>query len=90
MSEQDAARERLAEQRHHDEHVKEVMLSRAEHELMSEEQLQAQSVEKGARQLMAEHRQHEDQVKESMLSRSEEEVGFPHDEDGKKNDSDNG
>ncbi|AFY65196.1 hypothetical protein [Geitlerinema sp. PCC 7407] len=81
MNEQEAARERLAEQRHHDEHVKETMLNRAEHEVMSEEERQAQSVEEGARQLMAEHRQHKEQVKESLLRRSEDEVGFPHDEE---------
>ncbi len=73
MSTQEQARQKMAESRQQEEHLKEAMLSRSEQEL---ELADNSEIDEEARELMVEQRQHDKQLKQSMLSRSEEEIGI--------------
>lgn len=73
MGTKEEAREKMAQSRHEDEHLKETMHSRSEEKL---NRPQHSEIDEEARELMAEHRQHDKQLKQSMLSRSEEEIGM--------------
>lgn len=66
------AREKLVEDRQHQEHVQEVMLSRTQAEVMSEET--GEAVLEQARETLAAHLQQEEHIQETMLERAEEEV----------------
>ncbi len=69
MSSEEHARERLLEQRQHEEKLHQSMVSRSEAEIKSPADTQTQEE---ARELMAEHRQQEEKLHQSMLKRSEE------------------
>lgn len=71
MSTEEQARERLAQQRHHEEHLKETMLNRAEDSLHQEHDHQT---DEQARELLAQKRQEEEHLRETMLNRSESEI----------------
>ncbi len=71
MNTEEQARERLAQQRHHEEHLKEAMLNRAEESLHHENNHQA---DEQARELLTQKRQEEDHFKETMFNRSESEI----------------
>lgn len=76
MSIQDQTRELMAAHRHHDEHLRESMLNRAEAEVEHTPEADTLTQEQ-ARELMAQQRHHDEHQKESMLSRAEAEVGIP-------------
>lgn len=76
MNTEEQARERMAQQRQHGEHLQESMLRRAEGEANSPANT---STEEHARQQMAQQRHESEHVQESMLSRAEAEVGIPSD-----------
>jgi hypothetical protein len=73
MSTQEQARQKMAESRQQEEHLKEAMLSRSEEKL---ERTDNSEIDEEARELMVEQRQQDRQLKQSMLSRSEEEIGI--------------
>ncbi len=76
MSTEKKARERMIEQRHHDEHVQESMLTRAEAEL---ENPNGDAVtQEQARELLTQQRHDKAQSQEAMLNRAEAEVGLNH------------
>ncbi len=69
MSTQDRAREVLAQHRHHDEHIKESMLNRAEAEM--DNPVGADNLtQEQARELAAQQRHHDEHLKEAMLNRA--------------------
>jgi hypothetical protein len=67
----DQARERLAQQRQHDDHTQETLHSRAEAELHD---TAASSVEEKARQAMAHQLHHQDHSQDTLRERSTEEL----------------
>ncbi len=73
MSTEEQAREILTQHRHHDEHLKESMLHRAEAEVDNPVQADNQTQEH-ARELAAQHRHHDEHLKEAMLSRAKSEI----------------
>lgn len=77
MNTEEKARELMAERRHHDQHLQESMLNRAEAEVNQPNTAEAQTQEQ-ARELMAEQRHHDEHVQESMRSRAEAEVNSEH------------
>ena len=66
------AREKLVEDRQHQEHLQETMLSRTQTEVENGEADQV--VLEQAREALAKHLQQEEHVQESMLERAEEEI----------------
>jgi hypothetical protein len=73
MSTDEQARELMAKNRQHQEHLHESMLNRASEEV---EQPQNHTEEEKARELMAQERQQNEHLHESMLNRASEEVGL--------------
>ena len=73
MSTDDKTRELLTEKRHHDEHLQETMLNRAEAELENSSEEDNQTQEK-ARELVTEQRHHGEDLQEKMLDRAEAEI----------------
>ena len=73
MSTEELTRELMAQQRHHEEHLKESMLSRAEAEVENSTEADSLTQEQ-ARELAAQHRQEEQKLQESMLSRTKDEI----------------
>jgi hypothetical protein len=73
MGTQEEAREKMAQSRHEDEHLKETMHSRSEEKFNRPHNSE---IDEEARELMAGQRQHDKQLKQSMLNRSEEEIGI--------------
>ncbi|MEL7036541.1 MAG: hypothetical protein AAFO04_13095 [Cyanobacteria bacterium J06592_8] len=71
MSLQEQARESMAKERQHDEHLHESMQSRAQAEI--DNRVEGTTNEQ-ARELTAQERQHEQHLQESMLERSTEQV----------------
>jgi hypothetical protein len=67
----DQARERLAQQRQHDEHSHDAMRTRADEELHENSE---SSVEAKARQSMANQLHHTDHAADNLRERSEEEL----------------
>lgn len=65
MSLEEQARELLAQNRHHNQHIHETMLSRA-----AEESDRTIIADEQARELLAENRHHDEHIHETMLSRS--------------------
>ncbi len=75
MSNEKRARERVVEQRQHDEHLQESMLNRAEAEVNSSSN--AEAVTQGqARELLTQQRHDKAHLQESMLNRAEAEIGI--------------
>lgn len=72
MNTQEQARELAAQERQHNEHVKEAMLNRAE--AQAHNPAQDNLTQQHARQLIAQERRHDEHVKESMLSRAKAEI----------------
>lgn len=72
MDTDDLARQKLAQQRQHEEHQNEAMLSRSEEELHTPDH----ELDEEAREHLAQQRQREDHRQESLLHRSEDEVGL--------------
>ena len=69
MNTEEQAREVLTQHRHHDEHLKESMLNRAEAEV--DKPLGADNLtQEHARELVAQQRHHDEHLKEAMLSRA--------------------
>jgi hypothetical protein len=69
MNTEEQAREVLTQHRHHDEHLKESMLNRAEAEV--DNPLGADNLtQEHARELVAQQRHHDEHLKEAMLSRA--------------------
>lgn len=73
MSTQEEARQKMAQFRHEDEHLKETMHSRSEEKLNRPHN---SNIDEEARESMLEQRKQDQHLKQSMLSRSEEEIGF--------------
>lgn len=73
MSTDDKTRELLTEKRHHNEHLQETMLNRAEAELENSSQEDKPTEEK-ARELVTEKRHHGEDLQEKMLDRAEAEI----------------
>lgn len=71
MSLQDQARESMAKERQHDEHLHESMRNRAQEEV--DRHIEGETNEQ-ARELTAKERQHEHHLHESMLERSSEQL----------------
>ena len=71
MSTEERARELLAQDRKHEEHIHENMLTRAVEEV---EELEINNTEEKARELLAQDRKHEEHIHENMLTRSHEEI----------------
>ena len=69
MNMQDKARELIVQDRQHQEHVQETMLSRAADEKPVEQ------TDEQARELLVEERHHEEHLHEAMLSRASEQLG---------------
>lgn len=78
MSTQERARELAAQQRQHQEHLKESMLNRAEAQVHNPGEGDNLAGEH-ARQLAAQQRQHEEHLKESMLNRAQDEINLSSD-----------
>jgi phage I-like protein len=78
MSTQEQARELLTQHRHHNEHLKESMLNRAEAEVDNPVGADTQTQEQ-ARQLLAQQRRHDEHLKEAMLNRAEAEINVSSD-----------
>lgn len=74
MSTEKQARERMVQQRQHDEHLQESMLSRAEAEISNSSE--AEVTPEHARELMTQQRQDKAHLQEAMLNRAEAEVGI--------------
>ncbi|HEY9672068.1 MAG TPA: hypothetical protein V6D11_11520 [Waterburya sp.] len=68
MSAQEQARELAAQDRQHEEHLKETMLNRAEAEVHNPDQ--DDLTQEQARELAVKERQHEEHLKQSMLNRA--------------------
>jgi multidrug efflux pump subunit AcrA (membrane-fusion protein) len=75
MSNEKRARERVVQQRQHDEHLQELMLNRAEAEVNNPSNAEAVTQEQ-ARELLTQQRQHDEHLQESMLNRAEAEIGI--------------
>jgi hypothetical protein len=73
MSTQEEARKAAVEQRQHEEHLHQSMLSRAESAL---ETPRSPQIQEEARERMVQERQHEEHVHQTMLSRASAEVGL--------------
>lgn len=71
MSTQEEARKAMTENRQHQEHIQENMLSRSQAEI---EKSSISEIEEEARETMVEKRQHDKHTRENMLSRSEAEI----------------
>lgn len=71
MSTQDQARQLMTEKRHHNEHLHDAMLSRAEAEV---NQPSDADIQEQAREHLTEQRHHDEHLHESMLNRAETEV----------------
>ncbi len=72
MSTQEQARELAAQERQHEEHLKEAMLNRAEAAVHNPDQ--DDLTQEQARELVAKERQHEEHLKQSMLNRAKAEI----------------
>lgn len=73
MSTQEQARELAAQERQHEEQLKEAMLNRAEAEVHKPSEADNLTQEH-ARELAAKERQHEEHLQESMLNRAKAEI----------------
>jgi hypothetical protein len=78
MSTEEKAREILTQHRHHDKHLKEAMLNRAEAEVDNPVGSDTQTQEQ-ARELLAQQRHHDEHLKEAMLNRAEAEISLSSD-----------
>ncbi|GAB4368655.1 MAG: hypothetical protein Kow00121_07980 [Elainellaceae cyanobacterium] len=74
MSTNEQARERLTQQRQHEDHVKETMLNRSEAEIEHPVGQGDHAVDEQAREALAHDRQHEEHVKETMRNRAQSEL----------------
>lgn len=72
MDTNDLARQKLAQQRQHEDHIDESMLSRSEEELHNSDT----ELDEEAREHLAQQRQREEHRQESLLQRSEDEIGL--------------
>lgn len=70
MSAQEQARELMAKQRHHDEHLQESISGRAQAEVNKPKAYKAVTQEQ-APELMTQQRHHDEHLQESMLNRAE-------------------
>lgn len=68
MNTQEHARELAAQERQHQEHVKEAMLNRAEAEVRNPDE--DNLTQQHARELATQERRHDEHLKESMLNRA--------------------
>jgi hypothetical protein len=73
MSTEEQARELVAKERQHEEHVRASMLHRAEAKVHNSSNADNLTQEQ-ARELAAQGHQHEEQLKESMLNRAKTEI----------------
>jgi signal transduction histidine kinase len=71
MNAEEKARQLIARERQHSEHLQDSMLNRSSHELETPSE---GITEEKARELMAQERQHSEHLHDSMLSRSSQEV----------------
>ena len=71
MNAEEKARQLIARERQHSEHLQGSMLNRSSHELETPSE---GITEEKARELMAQERQHSEHLHDSMLSRSSQEV----------------
>ncbi|GAB1537701.1 hypothetical protein NUACC21_03520 [Scytonema sp. NUACC21] len=74
MNTEDKARELMAKQRQHEEHLQESMLNRADAEVHNPNVETVTQEE--ARELLAQQRQHTEHLQESMRHRAEGEIGW--------------
>ncbi len=74
MSTEKQARERMVQQRQHDEHLQKLMLSRTEAEVSNSSD--AEVTPEHARELMTQQRQDDAHLQAAMLNRAEAEVGI--------------
>lgn len=72
MNTQEQARELAAQERQHQEHIKESMLNRAEAEVHNPDQ--NNQTQQHARELATQERRHDEHLKESMLNRAKGEI----------------
>lgn len=72
MDTNDLARQKLAQQRQHDEHREDTMLTRSEEELHTPEH----ELEEEAREHLTQQRQHAEHRQDNLRQRSEDEVGL--------------
>ena len=72
MNTQEQARELAAQERQHNEHVKESMLNRAEAQVRNPEE--DNLMQQQARELVVQERQQNEHLKESMLNRAKAEI----------------
>lgn len=72
MNTQEQARELAAQERQHQQHVKEAMLHRAEAEVHNPDE--DNLTQKHARELATQERRHDEHLKESMLNRAKGEI----------------
>lgn len=75
MSTEEQAREALTKQRHHDEHLQESMLDRAEAEIDNPDHADNMTQEH-ARELLAQQRHHDEHLKETMLNRAQSDISI--------------
>ncbi|NJK73478.1 MAG: hypothetical protein HC849_10670 [Oscillatoriales cyanobacterium RU_3_3] len=71
MNSEEQARQLIARERQHSEHLQDTMLNRSSQEVETPTE---GITEEKARELMAQNRQHSEHLHESMLSRSSQEV----------------
>jgi hypothetical protein len=71
MSINEEARELMAQERKHDEHIHESMLNRSVQDL---ETHPTDGTDEKARELLAQERHHQEHLQENMLSRATEEI----------------
>lgn len=69
---QDKARQNLAQQRQHDEHIQEAMLERAEEEVRSDES--NNPTQEQAREHLTQQRHRTEHIQETMLNRADAEL----------------
>lgn len=72
MNTQEHARELAAQERQHQQHLKEAMLNRAEAQVHNPDE--DNLTQKHARELITQERRHDEHLKESMLSRAKAEI----------------
>ncbi len=75
MSTEEQARELLTQHRHHDEHLKQSMLDRAEAEVDNPNNADNLTQEQ-ARELVAQQRHHDEHLKETMLNRAKADISI--------------
>jgi len=78
MSTEEQARELMTQHRHHNEHLKESMLNRAEAEVDDPNSVDSLT-QKHARELVAQHRHNDENLQEAMLSRAKADMSISND-----------